>query len=125
LDKVSISSQDGTTTITMPRVKSVTVGASEVSKSVTMASGKVVKDMIGFRPTVTAQWDWLPANTISALAKLLASGGFFSVKYPAPAGEASGTFEIDYPTMSVFAYKNGVPVWHDVKLTMTGQGVMT
>ena len=107
----------------MPRVKDITVGATEVANTVTMASGKVVKDMIGYRTTLQATWDFVPVDTLTALAVLLRSGGFFYVEYPAPSGDASGMFEIEYPTMTIFAYKNGTAVWHDVKLKMTAQEV--
>lgn len=123
MDKITIYDSDMTESITMPQVKKISVGAKEVSKTVTMASGKIVKDMIGYRATLSAEWDWLPADTISALAVLLRSGGFFMVEYPSPAGDTSGLFEVDYPTMSIFGFKNGTAVWHDVKLTMTAQEV--
>lgn len=123
MDKIKIYNEALTQSVTMPRVKKITVGAKEVSKTVTMASGKVVKDMIGYRTTVNAEWDWLPAETLSALAVLLRSGGFFYVEYPSPSGDASGVFEIAYPSMQIFGFKNSVAVWHDVKLSMTAQEV--
>lgn len=123
MDKIRIASADRAMSIEMPRVKDITVGATEVANTVTMASGKVVKDMIGYRTTLQATWDFVPVVTLTALAVLLRSGGFFYVEYPAPTGDASGMFEIEYPTMSIFAYKNGSAVWHDVKLKMTAQEV--
>jgi len=123
MDKIRIASADRSMSIEMPRVKDITVGATEVANTVTMASGKVVKDMIGYRTTLQATWDFVPVDTLTALAVLLRSGGFFYVEYPAPTGDASGMFEIEYPTMTIFAYKNGTAVWHDVKLKMTAQEV--
>jgi len=123
MDKIRIASVDRSMSIEMPRVKDITVGATEVANTVTMASGKVVKDMIGYRTTLQATWDFVPVDTLTALAVLLRSGGFFYVEYPAPTGDASGMFEIEYPTMTIFAYKNGTAVWHDVKLKMTAQEV--
>lgn len=123
MDKIRISSADLTTTVEMPRVKDIQVGADEVANTVTMASGRVVKDMIGYRTTVQAKWDYVPAETLTALAVLLRQGGFFFVEYPSPAGDASGMFEIEHPTMAVFQFKNGVAVWHNVKLNMTAQEV--
>jgi len=123
MDKIRIASVDRSMSIEMPRVKDITVGATEVANTVTMASGKVVKDMIGYRTTLQATWDFVPVDTLTALAVLLRSGGFFYVEYPAPSGDASGMFEIEYPTMTIFAYKNGTAVWHDVKLKMTAQEV--
>ncbi len=124
MDKIKIYSIDRQTCIELPRVKDVQVGAQEVANTVTMASGKVVKDMIGFRPSITASWDYLPASILSSLAALLRSGGFFFVEYPSPTGDNDGTFEIQYPTMTVFQYKDGVAVWHDVTLKMTAQEVL-
>lgn len=123
MDKIKISSADRSVSLEMPHIKDITVGAAEVANTVTMASGKVVKDMIGYRVTIQATWDYVPAAVLTALAALLRSGGFFYVEYPAPTGDASGMFEIEYPSMSIFAYKNGVAVWHDVKLKMTAQEV--
>lgn len=123
MDKIRISAADRSVSVEMPRIKDITVGATEVANTVTMASGKVVKDMIGYRATIQATWDYVPAAVLTALAALLRSGGFFYVEYPAPTGDASGMFEIEYPSMSIFAYKNGVAVWHDVKLKMTAQEV--
>lgn len=123
MDKIKITSADRSLSVEMPRIKEISVGAVEVANTVTMASGKVVKDMIGYRATLEAVWDFVPASKLTALATLLRSGGFFYVEYPAPTGDASGMFEIEYPSMTIFAYKNGVAVWHDVKLKMTAQEV--
>lgn len=123
MDKIRISAADRSVSVEMPRIKDITVGATEVANTVTMASGKVVKDMIGYRATIQATWDYVPVTTLTALATLLRSGGFFYVEYPAPTGDTSGMFEIEYPSMSIFAYKNGVAVWHDVQLKMTAQEV--
>ena len=107
----------------MPRVKDITVGAKEVANTVTMASGKVVKDVLGYRTTVTATWDYVPAATIMALLALMRSTPFLYVEYPSPSGDASGMFEAEYPTLTVFCYRSGVAVWHDVTLTMSAQEV--
>ena len=123
MDKIKISSADRSMSVEMPRIKDISVGATEVANTVTMASGKVVKDMIGYRTTLQATWDFVPVTTLTALATLLRSGGFFYVEYPSPTGDAKGMFEIEYPSMTIFAYKNGIAVWHDVQLKMTAQEV--
>lgn len=114
---------DGSTSIAMPEVKAVRVGGREVAKEVTMASGRVVKYVQGHRASVAAEWDWVPAETLAQLAAMLRRGGFFRVDYPAPDGAKTGLFSIRYPTMGIFAFREGVPHWHDVKLTMEAQGV--
>ena len=107
----------------MPRVKDVAVGAKEVANTVTMASGKVVKDVLGYRTTITAAWDYVPAATIVTLLTLMRSSPFLFVEYPSPSGDASGTFEAEYPTLDVFCYRDGVAVWHNVSLSMEAQEV--
>ena len=123
MDKIKICSADLLTVIEMPRVKDIQVGAEEVANTVTMASGKVVKDIIGYRTTLQVKWDYVPAATLSALAVLLRQGGFFYVEYPSPTGDCSGMFEVEYPSMEVFQFKGGMAVWHNVKLEMTAQEV--
>lgn len=123
MDKITIYSADLSQSLTLPRVKDVQVGAKEVSNTVKMASGKVVKDMLGYRAVVTASWDWLPAGSIVTLAALLRGNPFLYVEYPSPGGSATGWFEVEYPNMKVFAYKNGEAVWHGVTLSMTAQEV--
>jgi hypothetical protein len=123
LDRITIYNSERTASVTLPRSKKITVGAQAVSKSVTMASGKVVKDVIGYRTSVKASWHYVPASDILSLVGILRDGDFCYVEYPSPTGDASGYFEIEYPTMSVFGFKNGVAVWHDVTLTMSAQEV--
>lgn len=119
-----ITISQGGASVTMPRVRAVQVGGKEVAKEVTMASGKIVKDIIGHRVTLSASWDYVPAQTITALCALLRRGGFFEVRYPSPEGAASGSFSIAYPTMRIFAFRRGVPIWHDVELSMEAREVI-
>ena len=123
MDKITIYSADKSRSITLPRVRDIEVGAEEESKTVTMASGKTVKDILGYRAKVTAVWDWIPAALVTELLNLLKTGAFLWVEYPAPSGNGAGFFSIEYPTLSVFCYKNSVPVWHDMMLSMTAQEV--
>nr|DAL37037.1 MAG TPA_asm: hypothetical protein [Caudoviricetes sp.] len=123
LDKITIYSSDKSHSVTLPRVRDIEVGAEEESKTVTMASGKTVKDILGYRAKVTAVWDWIPADLVTELLNLLKTGAFLWVEYPAPSGNGAGFFSIEYPTLSVFCYKNSVPVWHDMTLSMTAQEV--
>lgn len=123
MDKIKISK--GGVTIEMPRVRTVRVGGQEVANEIQMASGKKVKEMIGFRPTVTAEWDWLPAETIARLHTLLRQGGYFRVEYPDPAGgDAVGMFSVSYPETKIFKFNGAEPRWHGVSLTMISQEVV-
>lgn len=121
MDRIKIYSENRENFVVMPKVKNIIVGATQVANTVTMASGKVVKDTLGYRETITATWDYVPALDIVSLVSILRSCAFFYVEYPAPSGDASGVFEIEYPQMSIFCYKNNVALWHNVSLTMTAQ----
>ena len=123
MDNITIYSSDKSHSVTLPRVRDIEVGAEEESKTVTMASGKTVKDILGYRAKVTAVWDWIPADLVTELLNLLKTGAFLWVEYPAPDGSGAGFFSIEYPTLSVFCYRDGIPVWHAMTLSMTAQEV--
>lgn len=123
MDNITIYSSDKSHSVTLPRVRDIEVGAEEESKTVTMASGKTVKDILGYRTNITAVWDWIPADLVTELLNLLKTGAFLWVEYPAPDGSNAGFFSIEYPTLSVFCYHSGIPVWHDMTLSMTAQEV--
>ena len=124
MDKIKISNMEHTGTITMPKIKAITVGAKEESRRTVMVSGKIVKDVLGHRTVINAAWDWVPAGLVSELSSMLKKNSFLWVEYPSPEGMRSGYFEISYPNMSVFCYKNGEALWHDVKLEMTAREVV-
>lgn len=121
IDQITIS--NGSASVTMPKVRAVEVGATEVAKTTEMASGKVVKDVLGYRTTILAQWDYVPATTIVSLLALLRMGGFFQVEYPTPEGGNTDTFEVEFPTIGIFAFVGGEPMWHSVTLWMQAQEV--
>ncbi len=123
MDRITIYNYSKTKSIQMPRVKEITVGAEEVSKKATMASAKIVKDIIGFRPLIEAEWDYVPAETITKLIGFIREGSFLWVEYPSPTGDSEGYFDVEYPECEVFCYKEGKAVWHNVSLSMTAQEV--
>ena len=123
MNQITIS--NGTTTITMPQIKKIEVGGEEVCNEITMAGGKLVKEMIGFRTVVSAEWDWVPAATMRSLVTLLRGGGYFTVGYPDPDGTyRNGKFSVSIPSIGIFKFKDGVAMWHGVQLDMTAQEVL-
>ena len=114
----------GTQSVTMPLVRSITYSGTSEEVQATMASQQIVTDVVGFRPSVTAEWDWVPADTITALNALLQLGGFFTVTHPTPSGEVTESMIVSFPEFKIFAFRNGVPIWHDVRLTMQAQEVI-
>lgn len=112
-------------TIDLPLTKSLTIGGEEVGNNIQMASGKMVKEIIGFRTILKAEWNYLPQSTITELHRLLRKGGFFHVQYPDPEkGDASGMFSISMPQSGIFRFKYGKPVWKDISLEFTAQEVV-
>lgn len=110
--------------ITMPPTKSLAVGGEMVEKSVTMASGKTIKWVVGYRAKLKAEWNWLPQDTITKIHRLIRQGGFFNVQYPDPdKGDTSALFEITMPESGVFKFTGNAPRWKDVSLEFTAQEV--
>lgn len=123
MDKIQITS--GGTVLTMPRTRNIEMGGEIVAKTVTMASGRNVQYIQGFRPSFTAEWDWFPNDLLAELVQMLRGGGFFYVEYPDQDGnDHSGMFSISYPNTKVFRYVDGVPMWRGVSLTFTAQEVI-
>lgn len=123
MDKTTIYNMDKIESITLPRTKQIKVGAKEESRKTIMVSGRIVKDVLGYRTAITASWDYVPAGIIARLTIMLRQNSFIWVEYPSPSGFAEGWFEAEYPTMSVFGYRDGVAVWHDVTLNLTAKEV--
>lgn len=124
MDRITISSPDRAVEIIMPRVRAVTLGGEEVATEKAMASGRLVKEVKGFRATIRAEWEWLPVETVRRLHELLRRGGYFLVEYPDPvAGVASGLFSVNYPDVGIFRFVAGEPRWYGASLTMKAQEV--
>lgn len=124
MDRLIIS--DGTTSVTLPRVKKIVVGTEEVSKTVTLAGGKNVKEMIGHRVTVNAEYDYFPADDLTALVALIRHNGFLDVTYPDIDGtDKTASFAVSAPTPTIFKFDaSHKPFWHLVTLHMEAQEVI-
>lgn len=119
-----ITISNGTTTITMPKTRNVQDAGAVEYKEIKMASGKMVREMIGFRAGYTYAWDYVPAATVVALSTMLRTGSFFTVGYFDVDGtDKSGTFSVSYPAPSVFKFVNGVAMWHNFTITIQAQEV--
>ena len=109
--------------ITLPRAY-YSVGSEEVASMIQMASGKLVKDVKGHRKSISAQFSYIPADTVKALSTTLRLGGFHQVMYEDLDGaDKTESFTISQPQLTVFKYVNGVAMWAELALEMTGQEV--
>ena len=123
MDKITITKNN--ISLTLPRTRDISFTCEEVGTETEMASGKLVKDIRGYRPVIKASWDYFPAEDLTKLISLLRQGGFYNVNYPDEAGEKNGRFKISYPETKIFKFVNGVPMWHGVDLTFTAQEVIS
>lgn len=111
--------------IEMPRTKTIEIGGEYESKETTMASGKIVRDVIGWRTELTAEWEWVPAGLLAQLVPIARSGEFVTIQYPDSTGaDTSGVFSIEIGEQKVFKFVNGEPMWYNVQLTATAQEVV-
>ena len=118
LDRITIAG------IEMPRTKTLQVGGAYEAKKATMASGKIVQDISGFRKEISATWEWLPAGLLAQLVPIARAGDFVTIVYPDPAeGDASGIFSIEIGNQKIFKFKGNTPYWYNVELTATAQEV--
>lgn len=108
----------------MPRTKTLEVGGSYESQEATMASGKIVRDVLGWRVELTATWEWVPADLLVQIVQLARSGQFVTISYPDSTGQTvSGAFTLEIGNQKIFKFIDGAPVWYNVELTATAQGV--
>ena len=73
--------------IQMPKTKTLEIGGNYEAIETTMASGKVVRDIIGWRTELSATWEWVPAGLLAQLVPIVRQGGFVEIQYPDSTGE--------------------------------------
>lgn len=121
MDKLQITTEFGN--ITLPR-SFYTVGSEEISKVITMASGKIVQDIIGSRTIINASFSYIPAADLANLIKAQRSGAFLPVTYTDTDGqEKTENMKMAPVAPTVFKFKDGVPVWVGVELELRAQEV--
>ena len=83
--------------------------------------------ILGYRPVIEAEWEWVPAQTIAKLATWIRSGKFLKIEYQDIDGTTKkGLFKFSQPEPEVFTYRrHGTAVWKNVKLKMTAQEVIS
>lgn len=126
MDNIRIFKKDNIEYIDLPRTKNITYADKPVVNETEMASGKIVQDITGMRPTFTATFEYIPSDVLKEVIGLLRVGGFFEVTYPTPVGGTqSGAFKIvENSGQKIFKFVDGVPMWYGLSLTFTAQGVI-
>lgn len=115
---------DNSNAIVMPRVR-YTLASEEMSEESVMMSGRIVKDILGYRIIISAEWEWVPADMLAYVVNMIRSGKFRYVEYQDVNGAVrKEKFSISQPEPEIFTFADGgTAVWRTVKLKMTAQEV--
>ena len=89
----------------------------EVMHTATMASGREVRDWIGYRNAITIPTGWLSAADLALLNRMIRTSHELTVTYPTPEGDAVGVFFFSLPVMRAFKYGDGGSVWYGVTIS--------
>ena len=96
----------------------------EVGKVKTMASGKLKKEIVGYRPVLVIPAGYVNLKDLKVLKAMITSGKFLTINYPGVGGDCSGVFHVAPPVFKSFKYdENGVDVWYGLTLTCRAQEV--
>ena len=97
----------------------------EVVETAVMASGREVRDYIGYGNVLEIPTGWLSAENLAKLKRMLLATHVLTVTYPTPEGDAVGEFSMPLPAMRAFKYGSDGSVWYGVTLTMSETEVHT
>lgn len=115
---------DGVNTVVLRNDLVYELKYEEVSVVKTMASGKRVKDIVGYRPVLNIPTGYLSLPDLTRLKNMINSGQFLKVTYPGVGGVESKYFDIAPPVFKSFKYDDdGVSIWYAVTLKCTAQEV--
>lgn len=112
---------DGVNSISLLNDLVFDIKPEEISTSATMASGRLVKDVIGYKNKLEIPCGYLNLSNMSKLKNMIKSNnGILQISYPAPDSDKTEWFIVDQPTYTTFSYNDeGVAVWKGVTLSAT------
>lgn len=110
---------DNIDTITLNRDLMFDLTPEEISKSEVMASGRTVKDVIGYKDTLKLPVGYLSLEDNSKLCKMIRrNAGLLTISYPSPTGDKTQQFIVAPPTYTTFDYDDeGVAIWKGVTIS--------
>lgn len=112
---------DNVDTVTLLRDLKIDVTPREISKSATMASGRDVKDVTGYKPELSIPVGYLSLDDMAKLKTMIERNfGLLTISYPSPERDIVAQFMVDSPTYTTFDYdENGVAIWKGVTIKAT------
>lgn len=113
-----INISDGEDTLSLLSDIEFTLGGEEVNKIETMASGRIVKDVIGYRDVLEIPIGYLSLEDMALLRDMIRrNDGFLDISYQTPNGDITNNFVVEEPQYKAVKYNdNGVIVWLDVTI---------
>ena len=113
-----ITISDGIDSVTLLSDIEFKLSGEEVSQTATMASSKIVKDVIGYRDVLEIPVGYLSLENMSKLRNMIRkNNGFLSISYPTTDGDRTEMFVINDPACKAVKYNDeGVAVWIDVTI---------
>ena len=122
-DRITIT--DGAETVSLLPGIEFDIVPVEVSSAAVMASGREVRDWIGYRNTLTIPTGWLSATDLARLNRMIRTSHELSVIYPTPEGDRTGVFYFSLPSMRAFKYGSDGSVWYGVTIAGSESEVHT
>lgn len=110
---------DNIDTVTLNRDLMFDLTPEEVSKEAVMASGRTVKDVIGYKDSLKLPVGYLSLEDNSKLCKMIRrNAGLLTISYPSPTGDKTQQFIVEPPTYTTFNYDDeGVAIWEGVTIS--------
>lgn len=110
---------DNVDTVTLNRDLMFDLTPEEVSKEAVMASGRTVKDVIGYKDSLKLPVGYLSLEDNSKLCKMIRrNAGLLTISYPTPTGDKTQQFIVEPPTYTTFDYDDGgVAIWKGVTIS--------
>lgn len=110
-------------TVTLLRDLEISIFPKEISRKAEMASGKTVKDVVGYKDVISLPVGYLSLSDNEKILNMITrNSGLLTISYPTPTGDMTNQFIVNPPTFTTFAYDdNGVAIWQGV--TISGETV--
>lgn len=112
---------DGINTITSLNDLVFDIQPIEILSSVTMASGREVRDVIGYKDNLKLPLGYLTLDQVNLLRNMIKNNnGLLQISYPTPNGDVTDWFIVNQPTYTSFGYNDeGVAIWKGVTINCT------
>lgn len=123
MERIKIHDERDGTYVELPRTRDIKVKGETVCREFTMADGSLVQDIVGFRLSFYATYDYLEQDVIMRLHKVLRRGGFHKVDHPDVEGGKTGIYKISIPESGIYRFKDGRAYWCGAQLEFVAKEV--